>query len=96
MALPSTPGAASRLRLKKGPSLDRPSQSGIRARPYSEMMALVKDLDGHTSFATKHSLSLQQTLYSMGEEVLKTRPEVAEIRPAASITARDGPAGLIR
>jgi urate oxidase len=32
------------------------------------------------TFATKHSLSLQQTLYSMGEEVLKTRPEVAEIR----------------
>ncbi len=29
---------------------------GIRARPYSEMMALVKYLDGHTPFATKHSV----------------------------------------
>jgi urate oxidase len=32
------------------------------------------------TFAAKHSLSLQQTLYSMGEAVLKSRPEVAEIR----------------
>jgi DNA helicase-2/ATP-dependent DNA helicase PcrA len=29
---------------------------GIRARPYSEMIALVKYLDGHTPFATKHSV----------------------------------------
>jgi urate oxidase len=32
------------------------------------------------TFAGKHSLSLQQTLYAMGEAVLKARPEVAEIR----------------
>ena len=32
------------------------------------------------TFATKHSLSLQQTLYAMGETVLQARPEVAEIR----------------
>ena len=34
------------------------------------------------AFATKHSLSLQQTLYAMGEAVLTARPEVAEIRMA--------------
>ncbi|XVS63227.1 factor-independent urate hydroxylase [Actinosynnema sp. CA-299493] len=33
-----------------------------------------------TTFATKHSLSLQQTLYAMGEAVLRARPEVAEVR----------------
>ena len=32
------------------------------------------------TFATKHSLSLQQTLFAMGEAVLEARPEVAEIR----------------
>lgn len=32
------------------------------------------------TFATHHSLSLQQTLYAMGEAVLQRRPEVAEIR----------------
>ena len=32
------------------------------------------------TFATKHSLSLQQTLYAMGEAVLLARPEVAEVR----------------
>jgi urate oxidase len=32
------------------------------------------------TFATLHSLSLQQTLYAMGEAVLTARPEVAEIR----------------
>jgi urate oxidase len=32
------------------------------------------------TFATKHSLSLQQTLYAMGEAVLEARPEVAEVR----------------
>ncbi|MEU6642340.1 factor-independent urate hydroxylase [Saccharomonospora sp. NPDC046836] len=32
------------------------------------------------AFATTHSLSLQQTLYAMGEAVLKAHPEVAEIR----------------
>lgn len=32
------------------------------------------------SFAGKHSLSLQQTLYAMGTNVLETRSEVAEVR----------------
>jgi urate oxidase len=32
------------------------------------------------TFATKHSLSLQQTLYAIGEAVLAARPEVAEVR----------------
>ena len=32
------------------------------------------------TFASVHSLALQQTLYAMGEAVLKARPEVAEIR----------------
>ena len=32
------------------------------------------------TFATRHSLSLQQTLYAMGEAVLEARPEIGEIR----------------
>jgi urate oxidase len=32
------------------------------------------------AFAAKHSLALQQTLYTMGEAALKARPEIAEIR----------------
>lgn len=32
------------------------------------------------TFADKHSLALQQTLYAMGEAVLKALPDVAEIR----------------
>ncbi|WP_410644652.1 factor-independent urate hydroxylase [Amycolatopsis sp. lyj-346] len=32
------------------------------------------------TFATKHSLSLQQTLYAMGAAALEARPEVAEVR----------------
>ncbi len=32
------------------------------------------------TFAGKHSLSLQQTLFAMGEAVLQARPEVAEVR----------------
>ena len=32
------------------------------------------------TFASKHSLSLQQTLYEMGKAVLEARPEVAEVR----------------
>jgi urate oxidase len=32
------------------------------------------------TFAIKHSLSLQQTLYAMGEAVLEERPDIAEIR----------------
>ena len=34
------------------------------------------------AFARQHSLSLQQTLYAMGEAVLKARSEVVEIRMA--------------
>ncbi|ACU39747.1 urate oxidase [Actinosynnema pretiosum subsp. pretiosum] len=33
-----------------------------------------------STFADKHSLSLQQTLYAMAEAVLLARPEVAEVR----------------
>jgi urate oxidase len=36
------------------------------------------------TFAVKHSLALQQTLYSMGEAVLEARPEIAEIRLSMS------------
>jgi len=32
------------------------------------------------TFASKHSLALQQTLYVMGEAALSARPEIAEIR----------------
>jgi urate oxidase len=32
------------------------------------------------TFATKHSLALQQTLYAMGEAALEARSEIAEIR----------------
>ena len=32
------------------------------------------------TFAVKHSLALQQTLYAMGEAVLQARPEIVEIR----------------
>ena len=34
------------------------------------------------TFASKHSLSLQQTLYAMAEAVLTARPEIAEVRMA--------------
>ena len=34
------------------------------------------------TFASKHSLSLQQTLYAMGEAVLEARSEVCEVRMA--------------
>jgi urate oxidase len=36
------------------------------------------------AFAAHHSLALQQTMYVMGEAVLKKRPEVAEIRLSMS------------
>ena len=36
------------------------------------------------TFANKHSLSLQQTLYAMAEAVLAARPEIAEVRMAMS------------
>jgi urate oxidase len=32
------------------------------------------------TFAARHSRSLQQTLYAMGEAVLEARPEIAEVR----------------
>lgn len=32
------------------------------------------------TFASHHSLALQQTLYAMGEAVLETQPDIAEIR----------------
>ena len=32
------------------------------------------------TFASKHSLALQQTLYAMGEAALNARPEISEIR----------------
>lgn len=32
------------------------------------------------SFASKHSLALQQSLYFMGEQVLRAHPEIAEVR----------------
>jgi urate oxidase len=44
-------------------------------RSFEEVRRLLLD-----TFAGKHSLSLQQTLYAMGEAVLKARPDVAEVR----------------
>ncbi len=45
------------------------------ATSFAEVRRLLLD-----TFASKHSLSLQQTLYAMGEAVLEARPEVAEVR----------------
>jgi urate oxidase len=45
------------------------------ARSFAEARRILLE-----TFATKHSLALQQTLYAMGEAVLASRPEVAEIR----------------
>ncbi|HEX2646615.1 MAG TPA: urate oxidase [Candidatus Dormibacteraeota bacterium] len=47
------------------------------AQSFAEVRRLLLD-----TFASKHSLSLQQTLYAMGEAVLESRPEVAEVRLA--------------
>jgi urate oxidase len=47
------------------------------ANSFAEVRRLLLD-----TFASKHSLSLQQTLYAMGAEVLEARPEVAEVRIA--------------
>jgi urate oxidase len=44
-------------------------------RSFSEARRLLLE-----AFAQKHSLSLQQTLYAMGEAVLKARAEIVEIR----------------
>ncbi|HEY3194112.1 MAG TPA: urate oxidase [Candidatus Dormibacteraeota bacterium] len=45
------------------------------ARSFTEVRRLLIE-----TFASKHSLSLQQTLYAMGEAALEARPEVAEVR----------------
>ena len=45
------------------------------ARGYADVRRILVE-----SFAVKHSLALQQTLYYMGEQVLQAHPEVAEIR----------------
>ena len=45
------------------------------AKSYAEIRSVMLK-----TFADKHSLSLQQTLYAMGEAVLNARPEVAEVR----------------
>jgi urate oxidase len=45
------------------------------ARSFAEVRRILID-----TFASKHSLSLQQTLYAMGEAALQAAPEVAEIR----------------
>jgi urate oxidase len=42
---------------------------------HEEIRALLLD-----TFVAQHSLSLQHTLYAMGEAVLRAKPEVAEIR----------------
>jgi urate oxidase len=47
------------------------------ATSYAETCRLLVE-----TFACQHSLSLQQTLYAMGEAVLAARPEIAEIRMA--------------
>lgn len=47
------------------------------ATSYAETRRLLVE-----TFAWKHSLSLQETLYAMGETVLSARPEIAEIRMA--------------
>ncbi len=48
-------------------------------RSFTEVRRLLLE-----AFAAKHSLSLQQTLYAMGEAVLEARPELAEIRLSMS------------
>ena len=45
------------------------------ARSYAEVRRLLLD-----TFASKHSLSLQQTLYTMASAVLEARREVVEVR----------------
>jgi urate oxidase len=45
------------------------------AKSFSEIRGILL-----RTFAAKHSLSLQQTLYAMGEAVLEERAEVAEVR----------------
>jgi len=45
------------------------------AKSFAEVRRILID-----TFASKHSLSLQQTLYAMGTAALEARPEVAEVR----------------
>jgi urate oxidase len=45
------------------------------AKSYADVRRILLE-----SFAVKHSLGLQQTLYFMGEQVLQAHPEMAEIR----------------
>ena len=45
------------------------------ARSFAETRRILLE-----TFAVKHSLALQQTLYAMGEAVLKARPEVVEMK----------------
>jgi urate oxidase len=45
------------------------------AKSYADVRRILLE-----TFAAKHSLALQQTLYQMGEQVLLAHPEVAEIR----------------
>jgi urate oxidase len=67
---------------------DRVLASAVHARWRNADAAKVDWVESHRearrllveTFATKHSLSLQQTLYAMGEAVLEARPEIAEIR----------------
>lgn len=47
--------------------------------PFGELFARIRTIMLET-FASLHSLALQQTLYAMGREVLEAVPEVAEVR----------------
>ena len=49
--------------------------NGDWATSFAEVRRLLLD-----TFASKHSLSLQQTLYAMGQAVLEARREIAEVR----------------
>ena len=52
------------------------------AEPRADWKVCFDDAVEHltATFSAHHSLSLQQTLFAMGEAVLEARPEVAEIR----------------
>jgi urate oxidase len=47
--------------------------------PYAELFTRIRTIMLET-FASLHSLALQQTLYAMGRSVLEQVPEVAEVR----------------
>ncbi|MBV9844529.1 MAG: urate oxidase [Kutzneria sp.] len=71
---------------------DRVLATAVRARwRFSDRAVAEQEIDWAESFATArqallaafattHSLSLQQTLYAMGTAVLRTRPEIVEVR----------------